>query len=70
MGAVLVTLAALALVYGLSRASMAGWADMTVFGALVVAVVALILFVLAERRHRRRSCPSLFSPAQASFGQT
>jgi MFS family permease len=51
MGAVLVTASAIALVYGVSRASAIGWSDPTIIASLAAAAVLLIVFVLAERAH-------------------
>jgi MFS family permease len=51
VGAVLVTGGAIALVYGISRAAAAGWADITVIGPLVAAAALLAVFVLVERAH-------------------
>ncbi len=51
LGAVTVTGGAVALVYGLSRASSDGWGDGVTIGSLVAAAVLLPLFAVVERRH-------------------
>ncbi|WP_051846004.1 DHA2 family efflux MFS transporter permease subunit [Streptomyces sp. NRRL F-5053] len=52
LGAVLFTLAAGALTYGLVRGGDAGWGDTRAVASLVTAGVAALVFVLVERRHR------------------
>ncbi|MBV9450816.1 MAG: MFS transporter [Streptosporangiaceae bacterium] len=49
VGAVTVTVALLALVFGVSRASTSGWGDGLVVASLVVAFVLTIVFLLVER---------------------
>ncbi|RPE28603.1 MFS transporter [Kitasatospora cineracea] len=49
-GALSVTLGLLALVYGLTRAGLAGWADPLALGALALGAVLLLVFGAVERR--------------------
>jgi EmrB/QacA subfamily drug resistance transporter len=49
-GMVLVTAAALGIVWGLMRGNDAGWGSAEVIGALAAGVAALVAFVLVERR--------------------
>lgn len=51
LGGVLVTGAVAALVFSVSEATVLGWSDPTVIGAMAVAVVALIGFVALEKVH-------------------
>jgi EmrB/QacA subfamily drug resistance transporter len=50
-GAALVSLALGCLIYGLIESSARGWTDPAVLGALVLAPLALLAFVLVELRH-------------------
>ncbi|MFD8987242.1 DHA2 family efflux MFS transporter permease subunit [Streptomyces goshikiensis] len=50
-GALTVTTALVALVYGLTAAGRSGWTDPLVLGAFGAAAVLLTLFVFVERRH-------------------
>ncbi|MBG0851766.1 MFS transporter [Streptomyces spinoverrucosus] len=65
LGAVTVTAGAIALVYGLSRASSEGWGDGLTLASLLAAAVLLPLFVLVESRHSAPLVPlSIFRRGQ------
>jgi EmrB/QacA subfamily drug resistance transporter len=68
-GLVLVTAAALGLVWGLVRANTAGWTSAEVMGALAGGVVAAVAFVAWERHAARPMLPvRLFRSAAFSAG--
>ncbi|MDX2563170.1 MFS transporter [Streptomyces sp. TX20-6-3] len=68
-GTASVTLALTALVWGLTGARRSGWADTQVLGALALAVVLLVAFVLIERRHPHPLLPPrLFTEARVGAG--
>lgn len=56
-GAVVGTLALLALIFGVNRGAGLGWLSPWAFGSLAVGVVLLLLFVLNERRSREPLLP-------------
>ncbi|WP_051820104.1 MFS transporter [Streptomyces flavochromogenes] len=68
-GTVSVTLALVALVWGLTGARRSGWADARVVGTLALAAVLLVVFALIERRHPHPLLPPrLFTEARVGDG--
>jgi EmrB/QacA subfamily drug resistance transporter len=57
VGAALVTVGLLLVVFGVSQGSTAGWSDTGVVLSLVVAVTALVVFILWERRRPQPLLP-------------
>lgn len=67
-GALTVTAGTIALVYGVSHASTAGWTDRQTLISLGAAVVLLIAFVVVERMHRTPLIPlGIFTRPQISL---
>jgi MFS family permease len=65
LGAVIVTAAAVALVYGLSRAAGSGWGDWETIASLVAAVILFPAFAIVERNHPSPLVPlSIFKRPQ------
>ncbi len=56
-GAVSVTLALLAIVYGLTQAGQRSWGDLHAYGALIAGAVLLVVFWAIERRVRQPLVP-------------
>jgi EmrB/QacA subfamily drug resistance transporter len=56
-GLILVTIAALGLVWGLVRGNSVGWGSLEVLGTLVAGALSLVLFVLWELRARQPMLP-------------
>ncbi|MDQ1581439.1 MAG: hypothetical protein QOD05_2214 [Microbacteriaceae bacterium] len=59
-GAAMSSIAMVALVYGFTRAASFGWADPQVFISFSLAVVALVVLVLIERKHGSPVVPMQF----------